>query len=369
MKYIVYLTKNKKSTINGVNKIYIGVHKTNDPGTFDGYLGCGVYVNQPSTYMFPKTPFQYAVKKYGVSAFERTVLFIYNTEQEAYQKEAELVNQDFIRQSFTYNACPGGVCNHNYKALYQFTLQGELVKYWDCSYDAYEFFNSTIKEFNYAVQDKHPLKGFLWSTSKEIDITTYSTKNWGSPKETHLYNKEGKWINSFYSRKECGEFLGISKDAISRAVINQRLVNNQYYVSNKLVDEFIPKARKQYINQLIYVYNENSTLIGSGIGKQIMPIIGIHSWKQINDIFRYYGGWYKTFWLSLEPVDHVEPRTVHNKIKVDVYDKYGNFIETIDSIKEVREKYNVPSAKIKNIEMGNRYFGNYIFKYHRQLSK
>ena len=88
MKYIVYLTKNKKSVVNGLNKIYIGVHQTEDPNIFDGYLGCGCYVNQPSTYMYPKTPFQYAVKKYGVNAFERTVLFIYDNEDDAY-KHAE----------------------------------------------------------------------------------------------------------------------------------------------------------------------------------------------------------------------------------------------------------------------------------------
>ena len=54
-------------------------------------------------------------------------------------------------------------------------------------------------------------------------------------------------------------------------------------------------------------------------------------------------------------------------IRVDVFDKYGNFIETLNTVKEVREKYKVPSSKIKNLEMGDRYFDNYIFKYHRIL--
>jgi hypothetical protein len=49
---------------------------------------------------------------------------------------------------------------------------------------------------------------------------------------------------------------------------------------------------------------------------------------------------------------------------VDVYTKYGEFIETLTSVKLVKEKYNVPSAKIKNIQLGDRYYGNYIFKYH-----
>ena len=86
MKYIVYLTTNLKSEINGHKKIYIGVHKTENPDIFDGYIGCGVYINQPSTYMYPKTPFQYAVKKYGTGAFIRTVLYEYDNEIEAYNK-------------------------------------------------------------------------------------------------------------------------------------------------------------------------------------------------------------------------------------------------------------------------------------------
>ena len=61
-KYIVYLTTNLKSYVNGTPRIYVGVHKVyNDPNIFDGYLGCGVWVNKPNTYMNPKTPFQYAV--------------------------------------------------------------------------------------------------------------------------------------------------------------------------------------------------------------------------------------------------------------------------------------------------------------------
>lgn len=369
MKYIVYLTKNKKSVVNGLNKIYIGVHQTENPSIFDGYLGCGCYVNQPSTYMYPKTPLQYAIKKYGVNAFERTVLFIYDNEDDAYKKESELVNIDFLKQSHTYNACLGGKHYNMYKPLFQFDLKGNLKKEWKFSKDAYDFYCLPMEKFEYAIHDKHPLVDSLWATSKEINITEYSTKTWGEPKVTHLYNKDGKWLGEFLSRKDCGEYIGVKESAVVKAIQQHSLIKKEYYVSDSLVDEFKPKARKQYSKALIYVYNSNSELIGSGIGKEIMPIIKEYSWNTIRDCFKYKQGWYKEYYISLEKINRVPERTIGNRIKVDVYDKYGNYIETLDTVKKVREKYKVPASKIKNLEMGDRYFENYIFKYHNKLSK
>lgn len=369
MKYIVYLTTNLKSKINNLNKIYIGVHQTENPGVFDGYIGCGVYVNQPSTYMYPKTPFQYAVKKYGVENFRRTILYIFDNEIDAYKKEEELVDIEFIRLSHTYNACLGGMHYNMYKPLYQFDLNGTLKKKWDFSKEAYDFYSLPIEKFEYAIHDKHPLVDSLWSTSDTINISEYSTKPWGEPKVTHLYNKDGKWLREFISRKECGEYIGAKEEIICKAIKQQSLVLKNYYVSDSLVDEFIPKARKQYSKSLIYVYNELSELVGQGIGKEIMPIINDYSWSSIQDSFRYKGGWHNTYFLSLESVNKVPERVLGSRIKVDIYDKFGNFIETLNMVKEVREKYKVPASKIKNLEMGDRYFGDYIFKYHNKISK
>lgn len=76
MKYIVYLTKNKESKINGINRIYVGVHKTENPNVFDGYIGCGVKIQQASSYMNPKSPFQYAVKNMELKLL-RELLYLY----------------------------------------------------------------------------------------------------------------------------------------------------------------------------------------------------------------------------------------------------------------------------------------------------
>ena len=362
-KYIVYLTTNDLEKINGINRIYVGVHETKNPEIFDGYIGCGVFIQQPSTYMNPKTPFQYAVKKYGTGAFTRQTLFIYDNEDDAYNKEAEIVDINFLKLDHTYNACLGGKHYYNYKKLFQFNLKGDLIKIWDYSKEAYEFYGLPMEKFEYAIHDKHPLLDCFWASSKEINITEYSTKAWGEPKVTHLYSKSGKWLGEFISRKACAEYIGSSEQAVCKGISNQNLVSKKYYVSDSLVDLFVPKPRIQYFKSKFYIYKDNS-LIFEGIGKEIMPIIGLNSLAGISDIFRYKNGWYKDFYLSLDKIEKVPEKYNKKSIKVDVYHKYGNFIETLNQIKDVREKYNVPSSKIKNIEQGNRFFVDYIFKYH-----
>lgn len=85
---IVYKTTN---LIN--NKIYIGVHETDN--LEDGYLGTGRMITR-------------AIKKYGRKNFKREILFIFDRQDEAYEKEKELVTESFINNPNTYNLAMGG---------------------------------------------------------------------------------------------------------------------------------------------------------------------------------------------------------------------------------------------------------------------
>lgn len=121
MKYIVYCTT---CTVNG--KIYIGVHKTENPDIFDGYIGNGIEIGW--NIKNPKTAYQYALKKYGYSKFKRSTLYVFNTEEEAYNKEAEIVTMDFIKRRDNYNTAIGGKhSGEHYKYIYQYDLNGNFI--------------------------------------------------------------------------------------------------------------------------------------------------------------------------------------------------------------------------------------------------
>lgn len=83
-------------TINLVNqKYYIGKHSSEDPN--DEYLGSGKAL-------------QRAIKKHGSENFVKEVLFLYESEVEAYNKEREILEElDGVNDSLCYNLCYGGV--------------------------------------------------------------------------------------------------------------------------------------------------------------------------------------------------------------------------------------------------------------------
>lgn len=96
MKHIVYETT---CLVN--NKIYIGKHSTENLD--DGYLGSGVVLSK-------------AIKKHGKEKFKRENLFVFDNEEEAMSKEAELVTLEFVLRDDTYNVAVGGGLGYTHTA-------------------------------------------------------------------------------------------------------------------------------------------------------------------------------------------------------------------------------------------------------------
>ena len=224
-KFIVYLTINIAN-----NKIYVGYHKTKDPNVFDGYIGNGVNINYPSTYMNPKWPFQMAVKKYGTSNFKRVILYVFNTKEDALLKEAEIVNKSFIERSDTYNLVEGGLLHpleYFFKKLYQYDTCGKLLKVWEDCEDAADFLEVCKNSIYSAIASKRRLQGCYWSFSDIIDINDFTSPN--LPTKTYKYNKDGKCVAIYDSMYIAAKENNCKICRISNAIRLHSLMDGYYY--------------------------------------------------------------------------------------------------------------------------------------------
>lgn len=89
--YVIYQITNK---VNG--KVYVGAHKMKSK--HDYYMGSGVLIRK-------------AIKRYGIKNFERTILHTFDNAEDMYIKEAEIVNDEFLKRTDVYNLKTGGSDN------------------------------------------------------------------------------------------------------------------------------------------------------------------------------------------------------------------------------------------------------------------
>lgn len=82
-----------KITNNINNHFYYGVHNTNNLN--DGYMGSGVRL-------------LFAYKKYGIENFTKEILKFFDTKEDAFAYESEIVNEELVNSSECYNLSIGG---------------------------------------------------------------------------------------------------------------------------------------------------------------------------------------------------------------------------------------------------------------------
>ncbi len=91
MNYTYHYLYKITNKING--KYYYGVHNTNN--LEDGYMGSGYKLIR-------------AQNKYGMDNFEKQIIEFFDTSEQAFSKEAEVVNEDMLRDKNCYNIVLGG---------------------------------------------------------------------------------------------------------------------------------------------------------------------------------------------------------------------------------------------------------------------
>ncbi len=94
MKHYIYKTTNLIT-----KKYYIGKHSSQNIEN-DNYLGSGLLLNR-------------AIKRYGRENFIRQILYQFESQNQAFDKEAELITEQMITSNDCYNSCVGGVGGRN----------------------------------------------------------------------------------------------------------------------------------------------------------------------------------------------------------------------------------------------------------------
>ena len=92
--FYLYRITNK---VNG--KIYVGVHKTRNLD--DGYMGSGKVI-------------QAAIKKHGVENFQKEILETFENAAQMFEREKEVVTEEFLARDDVYNLRRGGTGGFDY---------------------------------------------------------------------------------------------------------------------------------------------------------------------------------------------------------------------------------------------------------------
>lgn len=337
MKYIVYLTVNIKN-----NKIYIGVHKTCDPYKFDGYLGCGITISSPSSYKKSKTPLQYAVNKYGVAAFKRTTLAVFDSAEEAYALEAKLVTSTFISRPDTYNACLGGCGGAStYVPVYSYDLNtGKLINEFFSIKEASDNVGVSSTAITTAIEEKRQSAGFYWSKEK---INSIKLKDYLNPKqqgqEVFTYNTDGSFFKKFETVAEAAKFFKVSVVVIRTAIIGEYKVREYYMTSNFTSTFSISKKKVSLKDKAIFCYDFNGTLLHEFTTiAEAVKFFNIKTSSEISKSIRLKRP-FKGLRIFTEKLTHLEKVQNNTRnIKVNVY-KGGVLIEQLNTKTEAFNKY------------------------------
>lgn len=107
-------------------KYYIGLHSTNNLN--DGYMGSGKKLRED-------------IKIFGIENFSREIICHCETREEAFRKEAELVNSEFLKNENVYNLICGGIgCIYpkDKSAIYSHSKKIRKIEYKEERFERYD---------------------------------------------------------------------------------------------------------------------------------------------------------------------------------------------------------------------------------------
>lgn len=197
------------------NKVYIGITRQNPPEKRWGSNGNGYRNNQY---------FYNAILKHGWQNFLHEVLFAGLTEEQAMEKEVELIAEyNATNREFGYNISLGGN-NIDKIPVLQYTKSLEFVKRWSGAIDASEEVGVSASMIAACCRDKEQSAGgFVWRYEHPESVgNPKGHTNPDTYKPVDQYSVGGEFIATYIHIYEASEKTGVDRSTISKCCQNEQ---------------------------------------------------------------------------------------------------------------------------------------------------
>lgn len=211
MHYYLYEIKN---IVNG--KIYVGVHKTHNLN--DGYMGSGKVIKR-------------AIEKYGLDSFVKTILETFDTVEQMYAREKEIVNDEFLSRTDVYNLRRGGtggfdfINSNNLVPADVSSKGGKAIAARGGGFLGRTHKDSSKIKMSESRKGREP--GFkdchhTDETKRKIGDAN-RTKSLGNKNGAKILDITDRYGNKFTSVQQCADFYKVSTTAIYKRIYRNTL--------------------------------------------------------------------------------------------------------------------------------------------------
>lgn len=259
------------------NEVYIG--QTSDARGFNGRYGrSGTGIERVYNYWQSKLSgnsycnkhLLYSIKKYGFNSFIVDEVFDtaenrddLNNKEQYYIKQFDSFNNGYNYSiggdSVGTTKKPRGKDAHRSRSICQISLDGNLIKVWDCILDAVKALNITQAHIIEVCKNKRKTAGgFVWVYTEDYDKNKdYSRKRhkkdmgFGTKPVLWLSDDNTEIIQEFYSVNSVCDTLDISAQTVSN-ICNHKITNPRFNLIFK--SEYMEEQRlseKGYIAEAV----------------------------------------------------------------------------------------------------------------------
>lgn len=189
-------------------------------------------------------------------------MFVFNTYEEALQKEKEIVTEEFIKRPDTYNVAQGGgagLVPQEEIEVHQYDLTGKYLKTYRSISDAGRKNNISGSAIHSAIISKGIAVNSYWSETKKENLNVEQFKKKQVIK-VYYYDKQGNFVGESDSMSALAKSLDACLSSVQKAVRRGILCKN-YYICTEKVEKYKPKKYTRKRNVPIYQYDLNGNFI------------------------------------------------------------------------------------------------------------